>query len=87
MIDSEALFCQLLVASKQRSVDFEDVLAHELKAILPSLFHDDGNMCKITKSNLLKRLKLSCNGISHNLKEDRSTAYTVYWMPWLCYKE
>ena len=59
--DSGVLLRRFPVVSRQRFVDFEDVLAHELTAISPSLLHDDGNLRKRTKSNLLKRLELSLN--------------------------
>ena len=54
IVDSEVLFRRLLVVSKQREVNLEDVLTHELSAISPSLFHDDGTMRKTTKSDLEK---------------------------------
>ena len=46
IVDSEVLFRRLLVVSKQREVNLEDVLTHELSAISPLLFHDDGTMRK-----------------------------------------
>ena len=37
----------------------ETVLSHEIAAVPPSLFHDDGGMQKCTKSDLAKKLEAS----------------------------
>ena len=44
MVDSEVLFLRLLAVSKQRDVNLEQVLSHELAPVPPSLFNDDGTM-------------------------------------------
>ena len=56
-IASEVLFRRLLAVSKQREVYMEDVLSHELAAVPPALFQDDGGMRKCTKSDLAKKLE------------------------------
>ena len=48
MMDSEVLFPRFLAVSKQRDVNLEQVLSHEL-AVPPSLFNDDGTMRKQPK--------------------------------------
>ena len=39
MMDSEVLFRRLLAVSKQRDVNLEQVLSHELALVPPSLFN------------------------------------------------
>ena len=56
-IASEVLFRRLLAASKQCDVCMEDVLSHELAAVPPALFQDDGKMRKCTQSDLAKKLE------------------------------
>ena len=55
MMDSEVLFPRLLAVSKQRDVNLEQVLSHELAPLPPSLFNDDGTMRKTTKADLAKK--------------------------------
>ena len=57
MIDSEVLFRRLLAVSKQRNVNMETILQHELAAVPPALFHDDGNMRKCVKADLASKLE------------------------------
>lgn len=57
MIDSEVLFRRLLAVSKQRNVNMETVLQHELAVIPPALFYDDGNMRKCVKADLASKLE------------------------------
>ncbi len=76
MIDSEVLFRRLLVVSKQRDVSLESVLKHELAAVQPSLFHDDGTMRKCSKSDLAKKLEATCDEVPC-LTTGPSTAYVV----------
>lgn len=45
-MDSDVLFRRLLAVSKQREVSMEMVMSHELAAVPPSLFYDDGCMRK-----------------------------------------
>ena len=56
-MNSDVLFRRLLVFSKQREVSMETVMSHELAAVPPSLFYDDGSMRKTTKAELVKRLE------------------------------
>ena len=67
MVDSEVLFRRLLAVSKQRNVNMEHVLQHELAAVSPALFHDDGNMRKCVKADLATKLE--------------GTAETVFELP------
>ncbi|XP_026118685.1 probable ATP-dependent RNA helicase DDX17 [Carassius auratus] len=55
-MDSDMLFRRLLAVSKQREVSMETVMSHELAAVPPSLFFDDGSMKKTTKADLAKKL-------------------------------
>ena len=48
-MDSEVLFRRFLAVSKQRDVNLEQVLSHELAHVPPSLFKDDGTMRKQPK--------------------------------------
>ena len=59
-IDSEVLFRRLLTVSRRRDVDVQGVLRHELSAVPPSLFQDDGTMTKTTKAELAKKLEATC---------------------------
>ena len=56
MVASEVLFRILLVVFKKRDVRLERVLQHELSAVFPTLFNDDGTIRKTTKSDLTKKL-------------------------------
>ena len=56
-MDSDVLFRRLLAVSKQREVSMETVMSHELAAVPPSLFYDDGSMRKTTKADLAKKLE------------------------------
>ena len=61
MMDSEVLFRRLLAVSKQRDVNLEQVLTHELAPAPQSLFIDDGTMRKTTKADLAKKLESNCD--------------------------
>ena len=61
LIDTEVLFRRLLAVSKNRDVDMRIVLAYELAAVPPSMFHDDGTMRKTTKADLTKMLEEQCD--------------------------
>ena len=61
MMDSEVLFRRLLAVSKQRGVNLEQVLSHELAPVPPSLFNDDGTMRKTTKADLTNILESNCD--------------------------
>ena len=56
MMYPEVLFRRLLAVSKQRDVNLEQVLSHELAPVPPSIFNDDGTMRKTTKTDLAKKL-------------------------------
>ena len=78
MMDSEVLFRRLLAVSKQRDVNLEQVLSHELAPVPPSLFNDDGTMRKTTKADLAKKLESNCNEIQVlAVSHDNRTAYIV----------
>ena len=64
-MDSDILFRRLLAVSKQREVSMEDVLAHELAAVPPALFHDDGSMRKTAKATLAKKLESTVEEGTH----------------------
>ena len=55
MMDSEVLFPRLLAVSKQRDVNLEQVLSHELAPLPPYLFNDDGTIRKTTKADLANK--------------------------------
>ena len=61
MMNSEVLFRRLLAVSKQRDVNLEQVLSHELAPAPPSLFNDDGTMRKTNKADLAKKLESNCD--------------------------
>ena len=63
MMDSEVLFRRLLAVSKQRDVNLEQMLSHELAPVPPSLFNDDGTMRKTTNADLAKKLESNCDEI------------------------
>ena len=58
---SEILLRRLLAFLRQRDVSMEAVLSHELAAVPPSLFHDDGGMRKCAKTDLAKKLEGKVN--------------------------
>ena len=51
----------LIAVSKNRDVDMRNVVAYELAAVPPSMFHDDGSMRKTNKVDLTKRLEEQCD--------------------------
>ena len=57
------MFRRLLGVSKNRDIDLKTVLQHELPAVPPSLFHDDGTLRKSTKSDLAAKLESNCTEI------------------------
>ncbi|KAL8561134.1 hypothetical protein ACOMHN_033717 [Nucella lapillus] len=60
MCSTEVLFRRLLSVSKTRDIDLQKVLEHELAAVPPALFNDDGTMRKTNKSDLAKKLESVC---------------------------
>ena len=78
MMDSELLFRRLLAVSKQRHVNLEQVLSHELAPVPPSLFNDDGTMRKTTKAELANKLESNCDEIQVlAVSHDNHTAYII----------
>jgi len=73
MIDTEVLFHQLLAVSKNHDVDMQKVLSHELAAVPPSMFHDDGSMRK-TNTDLAKKLEANADEILALPHQDRLTS-------------
>ena len=75
-LDSEVLFRRLLGVSQQREVSLERVLEHELAAVPPSLFNDDGTIRKGTKSDLAKKLEATTEEV-YSLPSAISTGYII----------
>lgn len=82
MLDSEVLFRRLLAVSQSRDVCLEEVLSHELAAVPPALFNDDGSMRKTTKADLAKKIEGNLEEV-HVLTGDDSTAYIIDGMAYL----
>ena len=78
MIDSEVLFRRLLAVSRNRDIDLRLILSHELAAIVPSLFHDDGSMRKTNKAQLAKKLESTSSEIYELPNHQDSTGKTAY---------
>ena len=76
-MDSEVLFRRLLSVSSQRDVSMENVLSHELAAVPPALFYDDGRMRKNTKADLAKKIESTVTSESHLPKVPGQTAYII----------
>ena len=57
IVDSEVLFRWLLMVSKDREVDPEKVLEHELACITPAPFYDNGTMKKTAKADLAGKIE------------------------------
>ena len=76
IVDSEVLFRRLLMVSKQREVNLEKVLEHELAAVPPALFHDDTTMRKTVKSDLAMKLEATCREVV-GLDSGHRTAYII----------
>ena len=78
MMDSEVLFRRLLAVAKQRDVNLEQMLSHELAPVPPSLFNDGGTMRKTTKDDLAKTMEYNCNQIQAlAVSHDDHTAYII----------
>ena len=81
MMGSELLFRRLLAVSKQRDVNLEQVLSHELAPVPPSLFNDDGTTRKTAKAELAKKLESNCDEIQVlAVSHDNHTAYIIHGM-------
>ena len=79
---SEVLFRRLLAVSKHRDINLEKVLEHELAAIPPSLFNEDGTLRKTIKSDLVKKLESVCGEV-HSRPTFASIAYIID--EWHCF--
>lgn len=80
MIDTEVLFRRLLAVARSRDVDLKNVLRHELAAVPPALFHDDGKMRKTNKADLAEKLESNCLEVLVSLPhvpETMSSAYVI----------
>ena len=66
----------MLVVSKFRDINLENVLKYELATVPPSLFHDDDMMRKPVKSDLTKRLEENCT-LLQTLPLAVNTAYII----------
>ena len=78
MMDSEVLFRRLLAVAKQRDVNLEQVLYHELAPVPPSLFNDGGTVRKTTKADLANNLESNCDEIrALTVSHDNHTAYII----------
>lgn len=60
LLDPEVLFRRLLCVARHREINLKDVLSYELTPVPPALFHDDGAMRKVTKSDLASKLEERC---------------------------
>ena len=76
-MDSDVLFRRLLAVSKQREVSLETVMSHELAAVPPSLFYDDGSMRKTTKADLAKKLEAVTEEIQQLPNVAEPSAYII----------
>jgi hypothetical protein len=76
-MDSDVLFRRLLAVSKQREVSMETVMSHELAAVPPSLFYDDGSMRKTTKADLAKKLEAVVEESQQLPNVDVPSAYII----------
>ena len=76
-MDSDVLFRRLLAVSKQREVSMETVMSHELAAVPPSLFYDDGSMRKTTKADLAKKLEAVVEETQQLPNVEEPSAYII----------
>ncbi|KAK1890858.1 Protein cft1 [Dissostichus eleginoides] len=82
-MDSDVLFRRLLAVSKQRDVSLENVMRHELAAVPPSLFYDDGAMRKTTKADLAKKLESVVEVMQELSDTTEKSAYIIDGMAML----
>ena len=59
MCSTEVLFRRLLSVSNTTDIDLQKVLEHELAAVPPAIFNDDGTMRNMNKSDMAKKLRVS----------------------------
>ncbi|KAL8601861.1 hypothetical protein ACOMHN_020596 [Nucella lapillus] len=86
MCSTEVLFRRLLSVSKTRYIDLQKVLEHELAAVPPALFNDDGTMRKTNKSDLAKKLESVCAEVPTLpmvLNQSDNTGYVIDGMAML----
>ena len=82
-LNSDVLFRRLLAVSKQRDVSLEMVMCHELAAVPPSLFYDDGRMRKTTKADLSKKLESVVEVVQELPDSTDKSAYVIDGMAML----
>jgi len=78
IIDTEVLFRQFLGVAQSRDVDLKYVLSHELAAVPPALFHDDGKMRKTNKADLSQKLESNCSEILTSLPQSPDSTSSTY---------
>ena len=84
--DRQVLFWRLLGAARSRDIDVKNVLHHELVAVPPALFNDDGRTRKTNKADLAQKLESDCENVVASLPQApdaTSSAYVIDWMAFL----
>ena len=74
------LFGRLLVISKDRDVDVEELFSYELSSVLLSLFNFDGSMVKCNKSKLLEELEKGQEMLETLPDEVKPTTWIIDFM-------
>ena len=82
-LNSDVLFRRLLAVSKQRDVSLEMVMCHELAAVPPALFYDDGGMRKTTTADLSKKLESVVEVVQELPDSTDKSAYVIDGMAML----
>ena len=72
------MFRWLLGVAQSRDVDLKYVLSHELAAVPPALFHDDGKMRKTNKADLSQKLESNCSEILTSLPQSPDSTSSAY---------
>jgi len=80
IIDTEVLFRRLLLLeiARSRDVGLKNVLRHELAAVLPALFNDDGRMRKTYKADLAQKLEYNCQDVVTSLPQASDATSSAY---------
>jgi len=78
IIDTEVLFRRLLAVARSRDVDLKNVLRHELAAVPPALFNDDGRMRKTNKADLAQKLESNCADVVASLPQAPDATSSAY---------
>ena len=74
------LFGRLLVISKDRDVDVEELFSYELSSVPLSLFNFDGSMVKCNKSKLLEELEKGQEMLETLPDEVKPTTWIIDFM-------